>query len=214
VIRGNYDLYARQTPAQTVGPFFAQGLVRIASTFQSVQLCRAERDGIHHQLADAATPGEPLRIEGTVYDGLERPIPDALVEIWQADAEGRYAHPLQLGERYREAAFQGFGRAATDDAGRFCFETIRPGAVPGPRGSVQAAHINLVLGARGMPRLAFTRIYFPDDPALAGDPELALVPASRRGTLIARRSPAGTDSCTHVFDLHLQGDQETVFFDF
>jgi len=216
---GNYDLYAGQTPEQTVGPFFCQGLVRIAATFQSAQLCRSERDVLHNLLADEATPGERLRIEGTVYDGLDRPIPDALVEIWQADAEGRYAHPLQPGDPHRDTAFQssgfqGFGRAATDDSGRFFFETIRPGALPGPGNGVQAAHINVVLGARGMPRLAFTRIYFADDPALAADPVLALVPAERRATLLARRRADSPDRRTHVFDLHLQGARETVFFDF
>jgi protocatechuate 3,4-dioxygenase alpha subunit len=236
---GRYDLYAGQTPGQTVGPFFCQGLVRIASTFQSSQrlpgaqgLCRAERDVIHHLLADASTPGERLRIEGTVYDGLGRPIPDALVEVWQADAQGRYAHPLQLGERSQDSksgsSFSGFGRCASDDSGRFCFETIRPGAVPGPGGAPQAPHLNVVLGARGLPRLAFTRIYFAGDPALGRDPVLACVPEARRATLLARlvsegappRLPQGAapgapdGSLRYVFDIHLQGERETVFFDF
>jgi len=211
---GRYDLYAGQTPEQTLGPFFAQGLVRVAATFQSPTLCREKQDVIGNMLAGEQTPGERLRIEGTVYDGLGRAIPDALVEIWQADAEGRYAHPLQLGERFREASFQGFGRAPTDDAGRFCFETIRPGAVPGPGGSAQAAHINLLLGARGMTRFAFTRIYFADDPALALDPVLGRVPAARRATLLARRLLDSPERRTHVFDIHLQGELETVFFDF
>ena len=211
---GRYDLYARQTPGQTVGPFFAQGLVRCAPVFQSKQLCSAERDVIHQLLADDATAGERLRIEGTVYDGLDRPVPDAMLEIWQADAAGRYAHPLQLGERQREAAFQGFSRAATDDSGRYFFETIRPGSVPGPGGAAQAAHINVVLGARGLPTLLFTRIYFAEDPALAHDPVLMLVPAARRATLLARRVADSAGRGTLVFDLHLQGDGETVFFDF
>jgi protocatechuate 3,4-dioxygenase alpha subunit len=220
---GRYDLYARQTPGQTVGPFFCQGLVRVAPTFQTSGLCRAERDVIHHLLADSATPGERLRIEGTVYDGLQRPVPDALVEVWQADAQGHYAHPLQLGERFqgdRAPRFSGFGRCASDDAGRFFFETIRPGAVPGPGGVSQAPHINVVLGARGLPRLAFTRIYFAGDPALGHDPVLGCVPEARRATLLARFVPQGVapgvpdGSARYVFDIHLQGECETVFFDF
>jgi protocatechuate 3,4-dioxygenase alpha subunit len=227
---GRYDLYAGQTPGQTVGPFFCQGLVRVASTFQSSQqqpgahgLCRAELDLIHQLLADASTPGERLRIEGTVYDGLGRPIPDALVEVWQADAQGRYAHPLQLGERFRDSpaapGFSGFGRCASDDSGRFFFETIRPGAVPGPGGAPQAPHVNVVLGARGLPRLAFTRLYFAGDPALGRDPVLACVPEARRATLLARQMPEAASSAPggfarYVFDIHLQGERETVFFDF
>jgi protocatechuate 3,4-dioxygenase alpha subunit len=210
---GRYDLYAGQTPGQTLGPFFAQGLVRVASVFQSRQLCRDERDVIHNLLADASTPGEHLRIGGTVYDGLGRPIPDALVEVWQADAQGRHG-------RSREAAsFTGFGRCATDDAGRYFFETIRPGAVPGPGGAPQAPHLNVILGARGLPRLAFTRIYFAGDPALGRDPVLACVPEVRRATLLARPVPEGAapsapdGSARYVFDIHLQGERETVFFD-
>ena len=218
---GRYDLYAGQTPGQTVGPFFCQGLVRIAPIFQSRQLCCAERDVIHHLLADAATPGERLHIEGTVYDGLGRPVPDALVEIWQADAQGRYAHPLQAGARWEgnppAPSFSGFGRCASDDSGRYFFETIRPGAVPGPGGAAQAPHLNVVLGARGLPRLAFTRIYFAGDPALARDPVLACVPEARRATLLARlasESAAPGGASSDLFDIHLQGERETVFFDF
>ncbi|MEO8180195.1 MAG: protocatechuate 3,4-dioxygenase subunit alpha [Deltaproteobacteria bacterium] len=211
---GCYDLYGGQTPEQTLGPFFSQGLVRVADTFASPSLCRDAEDVIGNVLASELTPGERLRLEGTVYDGLGCPIPDALVEIWQADAEGRYAHPLQLGEQFVKAPFQGFGRAPTDDGGRFFFETIRPGAVPGPGGSAQAAHLNVVLGARGMTRLAFTRIYFADDPALARDPVLGQIPAARRATLLARRRLEAPGRPTYVFDIHLQGELETVFFDF
>ena len=210
---GRYDLYAGQTPGQTVGPFFCQGLVRVAPVFQSSQLCRAERDVIHNSLADASTPGERLRIEGTVYDGLGRPIPDALVELWQADAQGRY---FTSAPQAPAPGFSGFGRCASDEAGRFFFETIRPGAVPGPGGAAQAPHLNVVLGARGLPRLAFTRIYFAGDPALGRDPVLGCVPEARRGTLLAHRVPEGAPdgSARYVFDIHLQGERETVFFDF
>ena len=237
---GNYDLYARQTPAQTLGPFFRQGLVRTRSVFASEALCADERDVFHQYLASESTPGERLRIEGVVYDGLEQPIPDAVVEIWQADAAGRYAHPVyehahpatvlgataSTGEGVAKG-FLGFGRAPTDDAGRYFFETIKPGRVPGLGGSVQAPHINLVLGARGMSRFAFSRIYFPEDVELAQDPVLERVPAPRRRTLIAeRRAPGapsaglsataspGVAAAVYVFDIHLQGERETVFFDF
>jgi len=240
---GNFDLYARQTPAQTLGPFFRQGLVRTRSVFASEALCGDERDVFHQYVASESTPGERLRIEGVVYDGLEQPIPDALVELWQADAAGRYAHPLQpqsmatsgvatpAAAHGLAAAFLGFGRAPTDDAGRYFFETIKPGAVPGLGGGVQAPHINLVLGARGMSRLAFTRLYFAEDPEIAVDPVLVRVPVERRRTLIAGRlapgslsagrsaadaaAPSGVASASvYVFDIHLQGEQETVFFDF
>lgn len=205
---GRYDLYAGQTPGQTVGPFFSQGLLRARrdepAVFQAV-------------LATERTRGERLSIEGAVFDGLGRPISDALIELWQADADGRYAHPLQPGvlagaPQARDVTFHGFGRCASDDAGRFAFETVRPGAVPGPGGRPQAPHINVILGARGMARLAFTRLYFADDPALDSDAVLALVPEARRATLLAQRVSASP--CTYRFDLHLQGDRETVFFDF
>lgn len=205
---GRYDLYAGQTPGQTVGPFFSQGLVRAR---------RDEPPVFQAVLATERTRGERLRIEGAVFDGLERPIPDALIELWQADADGRYAHPLQPAPPASAApahapTFHGFGRCASDDAGCFAFETVRPGAVPGTGGTPQAPHINVILGARGMARLAFTRLYFADDPALASDPVLALVPEARRATLLAQRV-AGAPG-TYRFDLHLQGARETVFFDF
>jgi protocatechuate 3,4-dioxygenase, alpha subunit len=209
---GRYDLYEGQTPGQTVGPFFGQGLVRVRSNFQLPALCPEERDVIGPVLVNEGTRGERLRIEGRVFDGLQRPIPDALIEIWQADADGRYAHPLQPGEPQRGAIFQGFGRCPSNDAGQFVFETVRPGAVLGPGGRPQAPHINVILGARGMARLAFTRLYFADDPALAGDAVLALVPEARRSTLLAKR--VAEVPLTYRLDLHLQGERETVFFDF
>lgn len=204
---GAYDLYVGQTPGQTVGPFFSQGLVRAQ---------RDEPRAFQSVLTSESTRGERLRLEGAIFDGLARPIPDALIELWQADADGRYAHPLHPGTRaagaVHDAAFCGFGRCASDDAGRFAFETVRPGAVPGPGGRLQAPHINVIVGARGMARLAFTRIYFADDPALTSDAVLALVPEARRATLLAQRVAEAPR--TYRFDLHLQGDRETVFFDF
>jgi protocatechuate 3,4-dioxygenase alpha subunit len=208
---GNYDLLHGQTPSQTLGPFFAQGLARTRTAFQLPHLCSDERDVIGNVLATDATPGERLRLEGVVYDGLGVPVTDALIEIWQADAEGRYAH--ELDPRGRDAAFQGFGRAPTDGSGRFSFETIKPGRVPAFGGGVQAPHINLLLGARGMTQIAFTRVYFPEDAELATDAVLVRVPSGRRSTLIARRADAAGRRM-YRFDLRLQGDRETVFFDF
>ncbi len=206
--RGRYDLYAGQTPGQTLGPFFSQGLVRGD---------RAEPAAFRPVLATDSTRGERLRIEGAVFDGLGRPVPDALLELWQADADGRYAHPLQASAVASpspacDASFSGFGRCATDDDGRFAFSTVRPGAVPGPGGKPQAPHLNVILGARGMARLAFTRIYLADDPALTSDPVLALVPQARRATLLAQRVLEARG--TYRFEVHLQGPRETVFFEF
>lgn len=212
--RGRYDLYRGQTPSQTLGPFFHQGLVRTKDWFQVPRVCEDTVDVISHVLADERAPGQRLSLAGKVYDGRGEPVPDALVELWQADARGFYPHPLHslaqpIGPVSNGPAFRGFGRAATDAAGGFSFITIKPGHVPGPRGSVQAPHLNLILGARGLTRHAFTRVYFDGDAELAHDPVLSLVPAERRATLLARRV-SGSD---YRFDIHLQGENETVFFE-
>jgi len=133
-----------------------------------------------------------------------------MLEIWQADAVGRYAHPADQ-RAPPNAAFKGFGRVGTDREGRFCFETVKPGAVPGPGGALQAPHIAVVVFSRGMLTHVFTRIYFADEPANAADPILAMVPADRRPTLIARREDGGAQPIW-LFDVRLQGDGETVFF--
>jgi protocatechuate 3,4-dioxygenase alpha subunit len=200
---------ASETPSQTLGPFFSQGLVRTRAAFQLPHLCSEERDAIDNVLVNAETAGERVRIEGRVFDGRGAPIDDALVEIWQADAEGHYAHPLDSPAR---AGFHGFGRAPTDATGRFFFETIKPGRVPALGGGHQAPHLNVLLGARGMTRFAFTRIYFPED-GLDTDQVLAQVPAARRHTLIAQRAGSAQPHAL-LFDIRLQGDDETVFFDF
>jgi protocatechuate 3,4-dioxygenase alpha subunit len=209
---GCYDLLHQQTPSQTLGPFFCQGLSRTRAAFQLPHLCSDERDVIGSVLAGEATPGERLHIEGVVSDGLGAPVSDALVEIWQADAHGVYEHPLDPRPRERAAPFQGFGRAPTDAAGRFWFDTVKPGRVPAQGGGWQAPHVNVLVGARGMPRVFFTRMYFEEDD-LGSDPVLALVPAARRPTLIARRAERAGQRL-RVFDIHLQGEHETVFFDF
>ena len=169
------------TPSQTVGPYFRIGL----DWPDANRLC-----GEH-------TPGQHVVIRGRVVDGDGEPVPDALVEIWQADGAGVYAATA-------EAGFRGCGRAAVDADGGFLFETVKPGAVEG-----SAPHINVALFARGLLVHLFTRIYFEDEEeANRADGVLALVPAARRGTLLARR-----EGDCYVFDIHLQGDDETVFFD-
>jgi protocatechuate 3,4-dioxygenase alpha subunit len=210
---GNYDLYRGQTPGQTLGPFFHQGLVRTPTSRPGTGLLSQAKDVINNVLIDERTAGQRVCIEGVVYDGRKEPVGDALLEIWQANAQGRYEHPLDASQRGLDPAFFGFGRAATDDSGAFFFHTIKPGLVPGARGSVQAAHINLVLGARGLARHAFTRIYFDGDPELSIDPVLSRVPASRRSTLLARFAGEREGVLLYVFDVHLQGENETVFFE-
>jgi protocatechuate 3,4-dioxygenase alpha subunit len=207
--RGRYDLYRGQTPGQTLGPFFHQGLLRTKNWFQVPRVCEDTHDVISHVLVDEHTPGERLRLAGKVYDGQGEPVSDALVELWQADARGYYRHPLHTSEQPIDPAFRGFGRAATDAGGAFFFLTIKPGQVPGPRGSRQAPHLNLIVGARGLARHAFTRVYFDGDAELAHDPVLVLVPGSRRHTLIAAR----VGDSDYRLDIHLQGENETVFFE-
>jgi protocatechuate 3,4-dioxygenase alpha subunit len=189
------------TPSSTVGPYFLYGL--IPSSYGGTDI-------IFNDLVTPDVSGEKIRIEGRVFDGGGMPITDALIEIWQADAAGRYAHPAD--ERaLPNASFKGFGRAPTDNDGRYGFATIKPGAVPGPNGAMQAPHIAVNVFARGVLTHMVTRIYFSDEPANANDPVLSLIPAQRRQTLIARREDRG-GCATYVFDIHLQGDEETVFF--
>ena len=210
--RPNYDVYLRQTPGQTLGPFFHQGLLRTKAVFQVSGLCHDEVDVFHHVLLGPDTFGERIALEGVVTDGLGQPIPDALLEIWQANAHGRYHHPLDTSGRELDPAFGGYGRAATDARGAYSFLSIKPGPVGGPGGIPQAPHINLVLGARGMMRHAFTRIYFEGDPQLDRDPVLALVPEARRATLLGRPSGQRDGATVYRFDIRVQGERETVFF--
>ena len=184
---------AELTPFQTVGPFFA--------------ICLGEEGCA--RLSVKGANGRRITIEGTVFDGAGAPVPDALVEIWQANAAGRYAHPDDHQAKPLDPHFSGYGRAPTNDAGGFSIETIMPGRVPGPDGSLQAPHLLLGILARGILTRLVTRLYFADDASTAEDPILALVPADRRATLLAR--PVRDDA--YRFDLHLQGDGETVFFD-
>ena len=188
------------TPSSTVGPYFAYGLTpRTDYPF---------RDAFDGPVATLDAEGERIRITGRVFDGDGAVIPDAMLEIWQADGAGRYAHPRDTGTR-ANTSFKGFGRCGTTKSGTFVFDTIKPGVVAGPAGKMQAPHIVMAVFARGMLRHLYTRIYFDNETANAADPILALVPADRRGTLIAKR---GTDGA-YTFDICIQGGAETVFFD-
>jgi protocatechuate 3,4-dioxygenase alpha subunit len=180
------------TASQTAGPFFEFGLAPDAR--------------LGCLVTGPATRGERIRLRVRVLDGDGVPVPDALVEIYQANASGAYPATASAG-----GEFHGFGRLATDDDGACTFDTIRPGRVPDGRGGLQAAHVNVCLFARGLLRHLCTRVYFAGDPALAEDPLLALVPAERRPTLLA--SSSEDQPGTWVFMLRLQGPDETVFFE-
>jgi protocatechuate 3,4-dioxygenase alpha subunit len=155
--------------------------------------------------------GDRIRVQGRVFDGDGQPVPDCMLEIWQADAQGRFADP-QDKRALPNAAFRGFGRCGTDANGDYAFDTIKPGSVPDPDGRAQAPHILLAIFARGMLLHNYTRIYFDGEAANAADPVMALVPTERRSTLVAKREPANGNA-VYRFDIRLQGDHETVFFD-
>jgi protocatechuate 3,4-dioxygenase alpha subunit len=180
------------TPSQTVGPYFAIGLPWPQGPF--------------------AVPGASagaIIISGMVYDGAGEPVPDHLIETWQADGDGRFADLHGEGGPSRLEGFRGFARSGAEDGdGRFEIVTVKPGRVAAPDGSPQAPHIDVSLFARGMLNRCVTRIYFADETqANAVDPVLARVPADRRETLLARPAEGG-----YGFDIRLQGPGETVFF--
>jgi protocatechuate 3,4-dioxygenase alpha subunit len=177
------------TASQTVGPFFSLGL---AGLYRS-------------ELGELGADHTRYAFSGRVLDGDGTPIPDAVLELWQADARGHYPHPEDPHGHSVAREFRAFARMPTDAQGRFAFDTSKPGAVPAGQG-VQAPHINVQLFMRGLLLPVCTRVYFPDEPTLASDPVLALVPAERRGTLIARQSGGAL-----VWDVHMQGALETVF---
>jgi protocatechuate 3,4-dioxygenase, alpha subunit len=187
------------TPSQTVGPFFAYGLTPTGKYDWN--------DAFTNNLLTPDVSGDRIRIEGFVYDGDGVNVPDAMLEIWQADAQGRFSDP-QDARALPNSSFKGFGRCGTSADG-FSFETIKPGAVPGANGQPQAPHIVLAVFGRGMTMQSMTRIYFDDEAATASDEVMNLVPADRRATLIAKKTGPGV----YRFDIHLQGDNETVFFD-
>jgi len=206
-----------QTPWQTVGPFFHYALpwkggADLAG--QSDMGARPELMPPANYLLKESAPrgevkGEVILVEGVVRDASGEPVVDAMIEIWQADAFGRYPGAGDgRNTPTPDAAFVGFGRAATDEEGRYRFRTVRPGATPGPDGATQAPHIAVGVFGRGLLKRLVTRLYFDGEASNANDPVLALTPAERRDTLIARR-----DGGAWRFDIVLQGEGETVFFD-
>jgi protocatechuate 3,4-dioxygenase alpha subunit len=185
---------AHSTPSQTVGPFFSIGF-----------------DWVNRREVAEASAGERVTIHGHVLDGDGQPVPDAVLEIWQADAHGRYHHPEHANPQNDATPFFGFGRVPTDELGQFSFTTIKPGPVHGPDGKPQAPHLQISVFMRGLLRQLVTRIYFPDDPLNDSDIILRAVPESRRATLIAHQSAPKENVL--VWNVYLQGEDETVFFD-
>jgi protocatechuate 3,4-dioxygenase alpha subunit len=181
--------------SQTVGPFFSIGLTRIKQD----------------NLVGEGVSGERVTIAGRMLDGDGQPVPDGLVETWQANAHGKYAHPEDDQNKSVETGFKGFGRVMTDDQGRFQFTTIKPGSVPAPDGKTQGPHIAVSVFARGLERRLVTRIYFPDEPSNSSDFALSRVEPERRETLIAKK--VADKSGVLEWNIILQGPGETVFFD-
>jgi len=182
------------TTSQTVGPFFALGLT---------WLCGED-------FAANNSFGERIVICGKVLDGEGHAVPDAQLEIWQANEHGRYAHREDTQDKPLNEGFPGFGRVATDDDGSFRFCTIKPGMVPGPDDKLQAPHLVVSIFCRGLLRRLVTRIYFPGEPSNSEDFALSLVEESRWETLIAKPT---AQPGTFEWNVVLQGAGETVFFD-
>ncbi len=187
------------TPSQTVGPFLAIGLPWPDGPF----------------VVPEGTPGS-ITITGQVLDGAGEPVPDALIETWQADAESGFDHPDDPRGAVRSATpgFRGFGRSATDVGGRYRIVTVRPGPLPCPDGRTEAPHLDVSVFARGLLDRIVTRIYFPDEVETnAADPVLtAIAEPERRQSLLASAAPGG-DASEFRFDIRLQGERETVFFE-
>jgi protocatechuate 3,4-dioxygenase alpha subunit len=186
-----------QTPSQTVGPFFHYGLMT--------------KDDFNVLVTDDSE-GQRILIKGQVTDGDGEPVSDAMIEIWHADAAGYFNHAADPNHTKADKAFRGFGRADTVNNGVYTFKTIKPGSVPFDDNQMQAPHINVRVFSRGMLIHAYTRLYFGDeDAANEADPVLNLVDIDRRATLIAPLEQS-SDLPTYCFNIVLQGDNETVFF--
>jgi len=199
--------YLKETPSQTAGPYVHIGLAPGAAGFEIYD------SELGWDIAGPQAEGERIRVEGIVIDGTGSPVKDVLIEAWQANAAGIYAHPEASGRT--EPGFRGWGRVITDfETGQWGFDTVKPGPVPGRNGTTQAPHINLWIVARGVNLGLNTRLYFSDEAeANAADPVINLIEwERRRATLIAVRSDDG-DVPVYRFDIRLQGEDETVFFD-
>ncbi|MDG1288493.1 MAG: protocatechuate 3,4-dioxygenase subunit alpha [Lentibacter sp.] len=201
----NAPKYLKETPSQTAGPYVHIGLAPGAAGFDIY------REELGWDIAGPNAAGERIRIEGLVIDGTGAPVKDVLLEAWQANAAGVYAHPESGGEV--EQGFRGWGRVITDFAtGEWGFDTVKPGATLGRNGQMQAPHINLWIVARGINVGLNTRLYFEDEDN-SSDPVLNSIEwEHRRATLVAKRTETKTGN-TYRFDIRLQGDGETVFFD-
>jgi protocatechuate 3,4-dioxygenase alpha subunit len=199
------------TPSQTVGPFFAYGLTPKGRAQWDPNGTYSWKETVNDNLVTPDASGEKIHIEGCITDGDGKPISDAMIEIWQADSQGRYANPRD-NRALPNTQFKGFGRSATNKDGVYGFDTIKPGTVPGPGGKPQAPHIVFCIFSRGMLRQIYTRLYFSDEKANDADPVLSLVPPGRRGTLIAHKEARG-GATVYRFDIRVQGKHETVFFD-
>ena len=206
-----------QTPSQTVGPFFHYGLpwkggadLVDASDLGARPDLFGEKHYLLHVAAPTGTPaGEAIEVAGRVIDAQGQPVPDAMVEIWQANAAGRYASAVDDRDAVPlDPHFLGFGRAAVDAAGVYRFRTVRPGRVPGPGNTLQAPHLAVSVFGRGLLKRLATRLYFADGEGNGDDPVLDAVPPARRETLIAQRVDG-----VWWLDLVLAGERETVFFD-
>jgi protocatechuate 3,4-dioxygenase alpha subunit len=187
------------TPWQTVGPFFSIGF-----------------DWLNCSDIAKGAPGKRITVGGRILDGDGQGVPDAFLEIWQADAEGKYFELDELGDISSEEKFLGFGRMPTNERGEFSFTTIQPGCVAGSDGAPQASHLNVSIFMRGLLRRLATRMYFPEEVANEWDAVLASVPAERRATLIGQKVIGQkVEATTNVllWDVRLQGERETVFFE-
>ena len=193
--RWRNELRLPATTSQTVGPYFQLGC---GALYRS-------------ELAGPGVSGERVTIQGRVLDGDGQAVPDAVLEVWQADATGEYTEGVELDAKAGEGAFFGFGRIPTDDDGNFRFSTIKPGSVSAPDGTRQAPHILVSVFARGLLIRLVTRIYFPEEPLNESDYVLRKVEAGRRGTLMARAISNNRE--LREWNVNLQGADETVFFD-
>ncbi|MDE2200759.1 MAG: protocatechuate 3,4-dioxygenase subunit alpha [Rhodospirillales bacterium] len=201
--------YLKETASQTAGPYVHIGLIPDMAGFDIFE------NNFGNVLVGPQTQGERITIEGRVLDGTGTPVRDVLIEIWQANAAGRYQHKADQQDLPLDEHFRGWGRAGSDfDTGLYTFRTIKPGPTPAPHGRQFAPHINLWIVARGINIGLATRLYFSDEAAAnETDPVLRLIEQdSRRATLIAQRG-ARDGETVYRFDIHLQGDRETVFLD-
>lgn len=201
--------YLRETASQTAGPYVHIGLAPGAAGFKLFE------KELGADITGPNAKGERITVEGAVYDGAGSPVKDVLIEVWQANAAGIYASPADRRADAVEDGFRGWGRLISDfDSGLFSFDTVKPGIVPGRGGRPMAPHLNLWIVARGINIGLSTRMYFDDEAeANAADPVINLIEqVDRRATLIATRE-LRDGKLVYRFDIRLQGDGETVFFD-